>query len=163
MAIRDRVHATLLTYEAGKACWTGGMRPAEGALRIISGSLVFKTLKLPASCDSHVTFRNTQSSSLSRQYSSRENTKDFFRGDSAQGDVSDSFYRNFIRRFLNVCTLRKSKELRDLSSVVYYKYKKRVKRRRWLTKCHDKSRNHHYIASFIKDTRILKTRHFSAE
>lgn len=75
----------------------------------------------------------------------------------------DSFYRNFIRRFLNACTSRRSKELRDLSSVVYYKYKKRVKHRGWLTKCHDKSRNHHYIASFIKDTRILKTRHFYAE
>lgn len=160
MAIRDRVHATLLIYEAGKACWTGGTGPAEGALRIISGSLVFKSLKLPTSCDSHVTFRNTQSSSLSRQYSPRENTKDFFRGDPAQGEASDSFYRNLIRRFLKACTSRRSKKLRDLSSVIYYK--KRVKHRGWV-KCHDESRYHCVVSFHIKDTWILKTCRFSAK
>lgn len=84
---RDRVHATLLTCEAEKACWTGGTRPAEGALRIISSSLILETLKLPASCDSHVTFRNTRSSSLSRRDSPQRNTKDFFKREDEALDI----------------------------------------------------------------------------
>lgn len=109
----DQVHATLLTYGAGKARRTGRTRSEQERrvthyFKLISQP---KTLRPSTACSNHDTFRNTRAPSLDRVDIRRKKTRgNFPRRPRSKREAFAGFYRNLIRRLRNARTSRRSKE-----------------------------------------------------